>query len=174
MRLWAEENRSGTVELLFTMPLTLSEAVTAKFLSAWFVVGLSLLLTFPLAVTVIYLGSPDIGLMLSGYLASILISGAFLAIGSFTSAATKSQVISFIISLVLCLLLILAGHPAITNYFTSWAPEWFVSMLSNLSVMPHYETLKRGLIDIKDISYFVSVIVFFLCATTVVLNTRKN
>ncbi len=174
MRLWAEENRSGTVELLLTMPLRPSEAVLAKFLSAWFVVGLSLALTFPLALTVLYLGSPDLGLMLSGYIASLMLSGAFLSVGCFTSASNRSQVVSFIISLVICLLLILAGHPAVTDYFTGWAPEWLVAMLANISVMPHYESFRRGIVDLRDVCYFVSVMAFFLCATTVMLNTKKN
>ncbi|HPN84691.1 MAG TPA: hypothetical protein PK821_05065, partial [Victivallales bacterium] len=124
--------------------------------------------------SVIYLGSPDIGLMISGYLASFLVSGAFLSVGSFTSSMSKSQVVSFIISLVLCLLMIIIGHPAITDYFTNWSPEWVITMLSNLSVMPHYETIRKGVLDIRDVSYFVSVIVFFLCSTTVILNNRKN
>ncbi|HPO89880.1 MAG TPA: ABC transporter permease [Victivallales bacterium] len=174
MRLWAEENRTGTIELLFTMPLRPSEAVIAKFAAAWLILLISLVLTFPLPLTVFYLGSPDSGQIFSGYLASFLLSGAFLSVGSFTSASSRSQVVSFIFSLVVCLLLIIIGHTAVTDYFRNWAPEWVISMLSKLSVMPHYETLRRGVLDLRDIIYFLSVIIFFLFSTTVILNTKKN
>jgi ABC-2 type transport system permease protein len=173
MRLWAEENKSGTIELLFTMPISTAEAVAGKYLAAWFVLGLSLLLTFPLAITVLSLGEPDIGTMISGYLASLLLAGTYLAIGSFTSAISKNQVVSFIICLVICLILLLIGHPAVTDYFTSWAPEWIVSLMSGASVISHYEGLRRGVIDIKDISYFLSTIVFALCATGAALNSKR-
>jgi ABC-2 type transport system permease protein len=174
MRLWAEENKSGTIELLFTMPISTAEAVAGKYLAAWFVLGLSLLLTFPLAITVLALGEPDIGTMISGYLASLLLAGTYLAIGSFTSAISKNQVVSFIICLVICLSLLLIGHPAVTDYFTSWAPEWIVNLISGASVISHYEGLRRGVIDVKDISYFLSTIVFALCATGVALNSRRS
>lgn len=174
MRLWAEENRSGTIELLLTMPLRPAEAAIAKFASAWLILLLALIFTFPLPLTVIYLGSPDIGQILSGYFASFLLAGAFLSVGSFTSAINRSQVVSFIISVLICLLIILAGHPSITDYFSNWAPEWIMSMLAKLSVMPHFESMRRGVIDLQNLIYFLSVIFFFLFATTIVLNAKKN
>jgi ABC-2 type transport system permease protein len=172
MRLWSEEQKSGTIEILFTLPLTITEAVIGKFIAAWLVVIFSLLLTFPLVITVNWLGMPDNSTIITGYAGSILISGSFIAIGSFTSAITKNQIISYIISVALCLILILAGQPAITDLFINWAPSWFIDIISELSVVTHFNYLQMGIIDFADLVYFFSVIVFGIISTGIILKTK--
>ena len=175
MRLWAEERRSGTFELLFTMPISPTQAILGKFLAGWLFLGIALLLTWPIAWTVAYLGTPDWGVMLCGYLGSFLVGGTFLAIASMTSAMTRNQVISFIVSFVVCLLLILAGWPPVTNLILQWAPHnWLVEAASGLSVMTHFDNLQRGLIDVRDLLYFASVTAFALFATGVILKSRRG
>ncbi len=175
MRLWSEEYKSGTVELLFTMPVTVAEAVIGKFLAAWTVIIVSLVLTFPTVYTVCVFGSPDYGLIVTGYIASALLAGGFLAIGSFTSALTRNQIVSFIFSLVICLLMILISFPAITDFFTetNWAPVWFIDGISSAGVLDHFNNLKRGLLDLRDIVYFVSLILVSLTATGIALVGKR-
>lgn len=174
MRLWAEERRSGTLELLFTMPISPTQAILGKFLAGWLFLGIALLLTWPIVWTVAYLGTPDWGVMFCGYLGSFLVGGTFLAIASMTSAMTRNQVISFIVSFVICLLLILAGWPPVTNLILQWAPQnWLVEAASGLSVMTHFDNLQRGLIDVRDLLYFASVTAFALFATGVILKSRR-
>lgn len=176
MRLWSEEYKSGTIELLFTMPVTVTEAVIGKFVAAWLVIVASLALTFPTVYTVYEFGEPDGGLIIAGYCSSFLLAGAFLAIGSFTSSLTRNQVVSFIFSLVLCLLLILIGFPAITDFFVkiSWMPVGIVDIMSASGVFDHYNNLKRGLLDFRDIFYFLSLIVVFLTATGISLASKRT
>ena len=164
MRLWAEERRTGTIEVLVTLPLRLTELILGKFLAAWIFIILALLLTFPLVLTVIYLGNPDVGATLSGYFGSALLAGAYLSVGSMTSALTRNQVISFIVSVVICLFLVLAGWPPVTDALSAWAPLWLVEVVAGFSFVPHFVSLERGVVDLRDIVYYCSVIFFMLFA----------
>lgn len=174
MRSWAEERRSGTMELLLTMPISPMNAIVGKFLAAWLFMGFSLVLTLPVALTVNYLGKPDNGAILCGYIGSFLLAGAYVSVGMFTSSLTRNQVISFIIAVVIGLLLILAGFPPVTNFLQSFAPPAVVSVVAGFSFMSHFEWMQRGVIHVKDIVYFASVIGFMLMATQVVLENRKG
>jgi ABC-2 type transport system permease protein len=173
MRLWSEELRSGTVELLFTMPVTPWQAILGKFLASWLFLLIALLLTFPLIFTVSYLGHPDFGRIFCGYLGSLMLAGAFLAITLLTSSLTRNQVVSFILAVVICLFLILCGWPPITNTVINWAPAWMVDTLASLGVMTHFESLQRGVVDSRDLLFFVSLIGFCLFANSVVLRAHR-
>lgn len=174
MRLWAEERRMGTLELILTMPLTISEAILGKFLAAWAFVGLSLVLTFPMVLTALYLGSPDMGAVFCGYVGSLLLAGAFLSIGSMTSSLTRSQVISFIVAVVICLFFILAGYPPVMDVLSGWAPRWLVEIVSSLGFLPHFTALQRGVMDSRDVLYFLSVMAFMLLANSLVIQNRRS
>lgn len=174
MGLWAEERRTGTIELLLTMPVTMTQAILGKFFAAWAFIGAAVLLTFPIVITTSYLGNPDMGVILCGYAGSILLAGAYVAIGALTSSMARSQVISFVLALVLCLLLLLAGWEPVTGFFVRWAPNWLVEAVASLSFMPHYDSMQRGVIDLRDVAYYLSIIVFMLVGTHLVLNGRKS
>ncbi len=173
MRLWAEEKRSGTIELIFTLPISTWEAMLGKFFASWFFLGFSLLLTFPIVLTVMFLGVPDMGVILAGYLGSFLMAGAFLSIGINVSASTKNQVISFVLSTAICLILILIGFNPVVNTLSNILPSFLVDELSNLSFPYHFEAIRRGVIDLRDILYFVSIILFFLTSGVIVLEKSK-
>ena len=173
MRLWAEERRSGTIELLMTLPVTMRQAVLAKFTAAWIFVGIALVLTFPLWITVNLLGTPDNGVILAGYLASFLMAGAFLAVGAFTSALTKNQVIAFVLSLVLCFLLLLIGLPQTLELFSAVLPSFLVEAINSFSIFEQFETIAQGLLELKSVVFFLSLIALFLFANAVVLDHRK-
>lgn len=173
MRMWSEERRLGTIELLLTMPITVWQAIWGKFLASWAVIALAVLFTFPLVLTVNYLGHPDNGVIFAGYLGSLLMAGAYLAISAMTSALTRNQVISFILSVVLLLFLILAGWPPVVNLLGQWAPQWLVSTVSSFSVMTHFVSIQNGVIDSRDILFFLSVIVFALFTTSVILHAHR-
>ena len=173
MRMWSEERRSGTLELLFTLPLTAWQTILGKYLSGCTFLCLCLVLTFPMVQTVTYLGDPDLGAILCGYIGSFFVACAFLAISGFASSLTKNQVISFILSLMACLLLILAGWPPVTDLFVKWAPAWVVEFVAAFSIIPHFEGLQRGVIDSRDILYYLTLIIFALFSTNVVLRSRR-
>jgi ABC-2 type transport system permease protein len=173
MRLWAEERRSGTIELLLTLPLTIWQAVLGKFLAAWLFVGLALLLTFPVWLTVNYLGSPDNGVVLAAYIGSWLMAGGFLAIGSCMSALTRNQVVAFILSVVVCFGFLLSGLPMVMDLFTGWAPQSLIDAIAGFSFLAHFSTISRGVIDLRDLVYFALVIVVWLVANTIVLEMKK-
>ena len=173
MRRWAEERRSGTIELLLTLPLTLWQAVLGKFLAAWLFVGLALLLTFPVWLTVNYLGDPDNGVIAAGYIGSWLMAGGFLAIGSCMSALTRNQVVAFILSVVVCFGFLVSGLPMITDLFSTWAPQSLLDAIADFSFLAHFSTISRGVIDLRDLVYFSLVIVFWLLANTMVLEMKK-
>ena len=173
MRLWAEERRSGSVELLLTLPVRPGVAVAGKFLAAWSFVALALALTFPMWITVNYLGSPDNGAILAGYVGSLLMEGGFLAVGSCLSAATKSQVIAFILAVVVCFVLLLAGYPLVLDAFRGWAPDTIVDAIASLSFLTHFQAISKGVIDLRDLVYFAMTIGVWLYATTLVLELRK-
>lgn len=175
MRLWAEERRLGTLELLCTLPLSTAQAVIGKFLAGWLFLGLALLCTIPMPITVCYLGNPDGGPMLTGYIGSFLMAGAYLAISGMTSASTRNQVISFITALVICLLLVLVGFPPVTNLLLKWgASSTLVDFAAGLSVMFHFESMQRGVLDLRDVIYFVTLIAFALFSTNIILKQHRH
>src|SRR5207245_1381429 len=157
-RLWAEERRVGTIELLLTMPITAWQAIVGKFLASWLFLALALALTFPVVLTVNYLGHPDNGVIFSAFVGSWLMAGSYLAISCITSAMTRTQVVSFIISVVICLFLILAGFPPVINFLQQMAPGWLVNLVTSFSVMTHFEGFQKGVLDSRDIIFFLSVI----------------
>lgn len=174
MRLWAEERRSGTLELLLTLPVTLAETLAGKFLAAWTFLAIALALTFPIILTTLYLGDPDMGVFVSGYLGSFLLAGAYLSVGLLTSAMTRNQVVSFVLAVVISLFLILSGWPPVTDVLVQWgAPGWLVKTVAAFSFMPHFEASQQGVVDLRDLLYYASVMVFMLSAAHVVIENRK-
>lgn len=173
MRLWAEERKAGSIELLFTLPITITQAVLGKFFAAWLFLVIALALTFPMVITVCYLGDPDIGLIITGYLGSALMAGGFLAIGCFFSALSKNQVISFVLSVVACAVLVFAGMPTTLSYVSTFLPAGMVSAISNMSFQSHFESIQRGVLKFEDLSYFILLIIGWIVACSIVLDDRK-
>ncbi len=173
MRLWAEERKGGTIELLLTLPVTLAEAVVGKFLAAWCFTAVALALTFPMWITVNVLGNPDNGVILAGYLGSLFLAGGFLAIGSCMSALTKNQVIAFVLSVVVGLGFVLSGFPMVLDFVSGWAPHVIVSVISSFSFLAHFESITKGVVDLCDIVYFSSLIALWLFATAMILELKK-
>ena len=173
MRLWAEERRAGTIELLLTLPVTMTQAVLGKFLAAWKFTAIALSLTFPLWITVNYLGDPDNGVILAGYLGSLLMAGAFLAIGSCISALTRNQVIAFVVSGVVCLGFVLSGYPLVLEFVGAVAPAIVVDTVRSFSFLTHFQALGKGVLQAGDVIYFVSLIAFWLFVNAVVIEWRK-
>lgn len=175
MRQWAEERRQGTLELLFTMPVSVPQAVLGKFLAGWIFLGIALILTCPIVGTVCYLGDPDPGPIVTGYTGSFLLAGAYLAISGMTSAFTQNQIVSFITSTVLCLLLVLVGFPPVTGLLLKWgAPAGLLNFSAGLSVFYHFNGMQRGVFDLRDIVYFLSLMVLALVITGVALKNRRG
>jgi gliding motility-associated transport system permease protein len=173
MRMWSEERRLGTMELLLTMPITPWQAIVGKFLAAWAVLALALVLTFPVVITVNYLGNPDNGVIVAGYVGSFLLAGAYLSIAAMTSALTRNQVVSFILAVVICLFLVLVGYSPVTNLLVQWANPWLVQAISSFSVMTHFESIRKGVLDSRDILFFFSVIGFSLFTMSVILRSHR-
>lgn len=173
MGMWSEERRLGTIELLLTMPVTPWQAIVGKFIASWMVLGIALVFTFPVWVTVNYLGNPDNGVILASYIGSFLMSGAYLAVTAMTSAMTRSQVVAFIVSVMFALFLILAGYPPVTNLLVQWAKPWLVDGIAAFSVMTHFDSIQKGVLDSRDILYFLSVIVFSLFTTSVIIRAHR-
>ena len=173
MRLWAEERKSGSIELLMTLPVTMWAAVLGKFLAAWLFIAVALALTFPIWITVNYLGDPDNGVIVAAYLGSLLMAGGFLAIGACISAANRNQVVAFIVTVVICFLFMLAGFPLVLNFFSGWLPTAVLDAISGLSFLTHFNSLSKGVLDIRDVLYFLLVIGAWLYANTIVLELRK-
>ncbi len=174
MRLWAEERKSGTVELLLTLPLSIASAVCGKFLAAWLLTGLALLLTAPLWLTVNYLGDPDNGVITASYLGSWLMAGAFIAVGGFLSALTNNQIIAFILSAVACFVLVAAGSPLVLDAFATWAPTALLDSVAAISVLAHFEAISRGVLDLRDLGYFLILITTFLLATGIAVSGQRD
>lgn len=172
MRLWAEERKSGTIELLMTLPVTLWEAVLGKFLAAWCFAGLALALTFPIWITVNYLGSPDNGAIFAAYAGSFLMAGGFLAIGACISAATRNQVIAFIFTVVICFGFLMSGFPLVLSAFEGW-PQPIVDAVASLSFLTHFSSIAKGVIDLRDLLYFGILIATWLAANAIVLEMKK-
>lgn len=173
MRLWSEERRLGTLELLLTMPVTTWQAIVGKFLASWLFLALALFLTFPVVLTVNYLGHPDMGPIVCGYLGSLLMAGAYLSVSCMTSAITRNQVVSFILSVVACLFLILAGWPPVTSMMEQWARPWMVEGVASFSVMTHFEGFQRGVLDSRDVIFYLLVMVFSLFTTGVIIRSHR-
>ncbi|HEY2346706.1 MAG TPA: ABC transporter permease subunit [Xanthomonadaceae bacterium] len=173
MRLWAEERGNGTIELLLTLPLPTWQAVFGKFLAAWCYLGLALALTFPMWITVNYLGHPDNGVILAGYLGSWLMAGAFLAVGSCLSAATRNQVVAFILTAAVCFVFLLAGYSLVQEAARALLPKAVADAVAQLSFLTHFDAISRGLLDLRDIAFFVITIVAWLVACTLVVDRRK-
>jgi len=173
MRLWAEERRSGSIELLLTLPVTVRQVVIAKFLAAWAFLTIALLLTFPIVVTVWYLGDPDNGVIFCGYLGAFLMAGAFLAVECHFSALSKSQVISFILAVAVCALLVFSGLPSALNWFSSFLPGGLVRTIEGFSMQNHFESMVRGVIQLRDVVYFAALIVGWMAACVLVLDERR-
>jgi ABC-2 type transport system permease protein len=173
MRLWAEERKVGSIELLLTLPITIWQAVLGKFLAAWVFLSIALALTFPMVLTVHFLGKPDLGLILTGYVGSWLMAGGFLAIGCFFSAVSKSQVISFVLAVVACAVLVFAGMPTTLSYLSTFLPAGLVEAIGGMSFLTHFDSMQRGILRFSDLSYFVLLILGWTAACTVVLDERK-
>jgi ABC-2 type transport system permease protein len=173
MRLWSEERRLGTLELLLTMPVTTWQAIVGKFLASWLFLALALFLTFPVVLTVNYLGHADMGPIVCGYLGSFLMAGAYLSVSCMTSAITRNQVVSFILSVVACLFLILAGWPPVTSMMEQWARPWMVEGVASFSVMTHFEGFQRGVLDSRDVIFYLLVMVFSLFTTGVIIRSHR-
>lgn len=173
MRLWAEERKSGSIELLMTLPIEPWQAVVGKFLAAWLFTGIALALTVPMWATVNYLGDPDNGVIFAAYLGSLLMAGGFLAVGSCISAATKNQVVAFILSVTACLVLLLASFSLVLDVFSVWAPQVLVDTIASLSFLTHFENISKGVIDLRDLVYFGLLIAAMLYANTIVLELKK-
>jgi len=174
MRLWSEERKSGTIELLFTLPVTMWQALAGKFFAAWLFLGIALFMTFPMVITVGYLGSPDYGIIFSSYFGSFLLAGGFLAVTCLFSAMTKNQVISFVLSVVACFAMLMLGVGVFTDFLNRFFPVWLSESISAFSFFTHFQGFQRGLIDSRDLVFFVSVIAFMLAANAVVLERKKS
>ena len=173
MRLWAEERKSGSIELLMTLPVTMLEAVIGKFLAAWAFTAVALSLTFPIWISVNYLGDPDNGVIVAAYIGSLLMAGGFLAIGACISAANKNQVVAFLLTVFLCVLFLLSGFPLVLDFFDGWAPQSLVDAIAGLSFLTHFNSISKGVLDLRDLLYFLFTICAWLYANSIVLDLNK-
>jgi ABC-2 type transport system permease protein len=173
MRIWAEERKNGSIELLLTLPLTLRTTVLAKFLAAWLFIALALALTFPVWLTVNYLGEPDNGAILAAYIGSWLMAGAFLSVGCCMSAASKSQVIAFVLTVTACFLFVLLGMPQLLVSLNGVLSQWLVDVIAQLSLLTHFDAISRGVLDVRDLLFYLLFIACWLSATGIVIEQRK-
>ena len=173
MRSWAEERKSGSIELLMTLPISAFQAMMGKFLAAWAVLGLSLLLTFPLWLTVNYLGDPDNGIILAAYLGSWLMAGAFLSIGMCMSALTKNQVVAFILAIVVCFLFVVSGSGIVLDAFKGWAPAIVIDTIASFSFLTHFESIAKGVIALNDVAYFIILMGVWLYGGLLIIEQKK-
>jgi gliding motility-associated transport system permease protein len=173
MRLWAEERKQGTIELLMTLPIPMAAAVIGKYAAAWAFAGIALLLTFPMWITVNFLGNPDNGVIAAAYLGSLLMAGGFLAIGSAVSALTKNQVIAFVVSVVICFGFLISGLPAVIDFISGWAPQAVIDAVASFSFLTHFEALSKGVVDMRDLFFFGTLIALCLFATSAIVDMKK-
>jgi ABC-2 type transport system permease protein len=173
MRVWADERKSGTIELLLTLPITMGQAVLAKYLAAWCFVAIALALTFPMWLTVNYLGDPDNGVILAAYLGSLFMAGAYLAIGVCISALTRSQVIAFIVGVTVCFLLTMSGFSLVLDAFRGWLPTALVDTVAGLSLLTHFQAISKGVLNLRDVVYFLAMIAAWLYACAIVIDMKK-
>lgn len=173
MRLWAEERKTGTIEQLLTLPVTTTEAVLGKYIAAWLFCGIALALTATMWITVNILGDPDNVAILVGYVGSFLMAGAFLAIGICMSALTRNQIIAFIAGAVVCFLFTMSGLDLVLNIFRGWAPTALVETIASFSFLSRFQSLTRGVVEVRDIVFLISVSAFWLFATIIFVDARK-
>ena len=173
MRLWAEERKTGSIELLLTLPISMTDAVLGKFLAAWCFTGIALALTFPMWITANVLGYPDNGAILAGYAGSFLMAGSFLAVGAAISPLTKNQVIAFVVTAAVAFLFTVSGTAVVLNFFAGWAPDWFTEAIRSFSFLTHFNAMNRGVIDVRDAFFFSSLIALFLFANAIVVDIKK-
>jgi len=173
MRLWSEERKQGTIELLLTLPISTGEAVLGKFLAAWAFTGIALLLTVPLWITVNWLGDPDNGVIFASYVGSLLMAGGYLAVGACFSALTRNQVIAFVLTVAVCFVFVVTGMPTVLDAFKGWAPQGLVEAVASVSFLTHFDAVSKGVIDLRDMIFFVSMIAFWLFANAVAIDARK-
>lgn len=174
MRLWAEERKNGTIELLMTLPLSVGQAVLGKFLAAWIFTGIALALTFPVWISINYLGDADDPVIALSYAGSFLMAGAYLAVGACVSAFTRNQVIAFVVAFVICLIFVLAGFPMVMDVFKGWAPQALINAFGSMSFLGHFESITKGVVDLRDLIFFFSFIGCWLLANAIVVETRKS
>lgn len=174
MRLWAEERRGGTLELLLTLPIPTLSAVLGKFLAAWAFAGIALALTFPMWLTVNYLGSPDNGVILAGYLASFFMAGSYMAIGACLSALTRNQVVAFVVTVTVCFLFTVSGLSLVLDFFSPWAPQPVIDLIASFSFLSHFNSIVEGVIDLRDLIYFASLMVLWLAANVIVVELQRD
>ncbi|HYM32877.1 MAG TPA: ABC transporter permease [Candidatus Cybelea sp.] len=173
MRLWAEERKAGTIELLMTLPVDLGGIVLGKFLAAWAFIAIALALTFPIWITVNYLGHPDNGVIVAGYIGSLLMAGGYLAIGACISATTRNQVIAFVVSVVVCFIFTVAGASIVLDFASAWLPAILVQAIASFSFLTHFNAIQDGVIDIRDVIFFATLIATWLFANAVVVEQKK-
>jgi len=173
MRLWAEERKTGTIELLLTLPVPLWAAVAGKFFAAWAFAGIALVLTFPVWITVNALGDPDNGIILASYIGSFFMAGGYLAIGSAISALTRNQVVAFVVSVFVCFLFTVSGLPLVLDFFSAWLPQLLLSAIASLSVLAHFDAIVKGVIDLRDLVFFVTLMGFWLLANALFIDLNR-
>ncbi len=173
MGLWAEERNTGTIELLFTLPISMMQAVISKFMAGWIFIGIALLLTFPMVLTINYLGAPDQGVIFASYLGSFLMAGAYLAVTCVTSSLTRNQVISFILSVIICFCMVLTGWGVFTDILNKLFPVWLTEIIASFSFSTHFNSISRGIIDSRNIVFFLSIIGGGLIINALILETKK-
>ncbi|MDJ0947004.1 MAG: ABC transporter permease subunit [Kiloniellales bacterium] len=174
MRLWAEERKTGTIEFLMTLPVSTAQAVAGKFLAAWAFAGIALSLTFPIWITVNVLGSPDNGVILATYLGSWLMAGSYLAIGACLSAVTRNQVIAFVLAAAVCFVFNLAGIELVQNFLRAWTPGFFADAVGSFSFLSNYQAISQGVIDLRHLLFFGSLIGIALLINALVVDLRKG
>lgn len=174
MRLWSEERKTGTIELLLTLPVSVTSAVIGKFLAAWAFTGIALVLTFPLWITVNFLGDPDNGVILAGYIGSLLMAGGYLAIASCLSATTQNQVIAFVVGTVVCFAFTVSGAPLVLEFFSAWAPDALLDQIAGFSFLTHFTSIVEGVIDLRDLVFFASLIGVWLFVNVIVIEHKKQ
>ncbi|MFC3203806.1 ABC transporter permease subunit [Alteromonas oceani] len=173
MRSWAEERKSGSIELLMTLPISAAEAVLGKFIAAWLVLGLALALTFPLWLSVDFLGEPDHGIIVAAYIGSWLMAGAFLAISTCMSAFTRNQVVAFILAVVVCFLFVVSGSSIVLDAFQPWAGNLILDTVASFSFLSHFEAMAKGVLALNDVGYFFIIMVVWLYASLIVIEQKK-
>mgnify|MGYP001192232412 FL=1 len=173
MRSWAEERKSGSIELLMTLPISVAEAVLGKFIAAWLVLGMALALTFPLWLSVDFLGEPDHGIIVAAYIGSWLMAGAFLAISTCMSAFTRNQVVAFILAVVVCFLFVVSGSSIVLDAFQPWAGNLILDTVASFSFLSHFEAMAKGVLALNDVGYFFIIMVVWLYASLIVIEQKK-
>jgi ABC-2 type transport system permease protein len=172
MRLWAEEQKSGTIEFIITLPISFWQLILGKFFASWIFVGFIIICTTPLWITVNYLGNPDNGVILASYIGSLLMAGGYIAIGSAASTLTRNQIIAFILGCIICFLFVMSGYSVVSSFFANFLPENIIQIISSLSFLSNFEAITKGRLELSNIVFFVSVIIFWLIVTKIILQHK--